>query len=64
MCRLVVLQGDADLHQVVLALSPPRRLAALLYGGQEQTDQDRDDRHHHQEFNQCETARAVNAERW
>jgi hypothetical protein len=45
-------QCQANLVQVVLALRAPRRLARLLDGRQQQGDQDRDDRDHHQQFNQ------------
>ena len=38
---LVVVQGQADLLEVVGALDPPRGLAGRLDGGQEQGDQDR-----------------------
>ena len=41
---VVVVQRQAELLEVVLALGPVGRLADLLDGGQEQADQDRDDR--------------------
>jgi hypothetical protein len=44
----------ADLLQVVDALHPPRRLARRLNGGQEERDQDRDDRDHDQQLDECE----------
>jgi hypothetical protein len=43
---VIVVQGQADLLQVVGALGPPSGLAGGLDGGQEQADQDRDDRDH------------------
>ena len=46
--RLVIVQGDSHLHQVVGALDSPRRLAARLDGGQQQRDENADDRNHHQ----------------
>ena len=33
---MIVVQGEADLLQVVLALRPPCGLAGLLHGGQEE----------------------------
>ena len=51
---LVIVQGQADLLEVVDALDPPRRLAGRLDGRQQQGDQDRDDRDHHQQFDQRE----------
>ena len=47
--RVVVVQGEAHLLQVVDALAPPGRLAGRLDGGQQQGDQDRDDRDHDQQ---------------
>jgi hypothetical protein len=47
--------GQSDLLQVVHALRPPRRLARRLDGGQQQRDQDRGDRNHHQQLDQRET---------
>src|SRR5581483_7180705 len=53
---LVRQDGDACLVQVVLALRHRRRLADLLDGGDEQRDEDRDDRDHHQQLDQREAA--------
>ena len=55
---MVVVQGQADLLQVVDALRPPGRLAGGLDGGQQQRDQDRDDRDHHQQLDQREAGPA------
>ena len=46
------MQGQADLLEVVGALSPSRGLASRLDRRQEQGDQDRDDRDHHQQLDQ------------
>ena len=50
------MQSQADLLEVVGALSPPGRLTGRLHGGQQQGDQNRDDRDHHQQFDQGESA--------
>src|SRR5262245_61521366 len=44
--------GEAELLEVVAALKPCRRLAHLLHGGQEQTDQNGDDGNHHQKLDE------------
>jgi hypothetical protein len=46
-------QCQPDLLQVVLALGPVSGFTGLLNSGQEQTDEDREDGNHHQDFNQC-----------
>jgi hypothetical protein len=43
---MIVVQGDADLFEVVIALRPPRRLPRRLDGRQQ---------HHHQQLNQGKT---------
>ena len=53
------MQGQRQLLEVVLRLRPGGRLADLLHGGQEQADQDRDDRDHHQQLDQRETAISI-----
>ena len=55
---MVVVQGQADLLQVVDALGAAGGLARRLHGGQEQADQDGDDGDHHQQFDQRETGAA------
>ncbi len=52
---LVVVQGQADLLQVVDALRAAGRLRGRLDGGEQQGDQDGDDRDHHQQLDQGET---------
>jgi hypothetical protein len=49
---VVVVQGEAELVQVVLALRPAGGLARLLNRRQQQRDQDGDDRNHHQQLDQ------------
>ena len=51
------MQSQPDLFQVVFALCPARRLSGLLNCGKEQRDQNRDDRNHHQQFNQRKAKR-------
>jgi hypothetical protein len=46
-------QGEHLLFEVVLRLGASSSLAHLLYGGQEQADEDGDDRDHHQQLDQC-----------
>src|SRR5262249_13844872 len=55
-CVVVVVKRQADLLQVVAALGPGGRFADLLDGGEEQSDQDRDDRDHHQQLDERETS--------
>ena len=51
---LVVVQGQADLLEVVDALDAAGGLARRLHGGQQQRDQDRDDRDDDQQLDQRE----------
>jgi catechol 2,3-dioxygenase-like lactoylglutathione lyase family enzyme len=51
---VVVVQGQTHLLEVVAALGPAGRLPRLLHRRQQQGDQDRDDRDHHQQFDQRE----------
>jgi hypothetical protein len=49
---VVVVQGEGELLEGVLALHPGGGLADVLDGGQEQPDQQADDGDHDEEFNQ------------
>src|SRR5690606_24823647 len=49
---VVVVHCQADLLQVVAALGAAGGLSCLLDGRQQQRNQDRDDRDHHEQFNQ------------
>lgn len=49
---VVIVEGQAHLLQIVLALGAAGRFPRLLDCGQEQSDQDRDDRNDHQQLNQ------------
>jgi hypothetical protein len=51
---MIVVQGQAVLFEVVLALRSPRRLPCLLYGWQQESDQDGDNGDHHQQLDQRE----------
>ena len=51
---VVVVQGQADLLEVVDALGAAGGLAGRLHGRQQQADQDGDDRDHHQQLDQRE----------
>jgi hypothetical protein len=42
--------GQADLLQVIGALNPGRRRTHLLHGGQQQTNEDRDDGNNDKQF--------------
>ena len=54
MTRLIVVQSESDLLEVVLALSPTRRLASLLHSGQQQCDQHGDNRDHDEQLDEGE----------
>ena len=56
MRRVVIVQGQPHLLEVVLALRPPGGLAGGLDGGEEQADQDGDDGDDHQQLDQREAA--------
>jgi len=49
---VVVVQGNAELPHVVLALRAACGLAGLLHGREQQCDEDRDDRNHDQQLDQ------------
>jgi hypothetical protein len=51
----IVVQGDADLLQIVPALRLRRGLAHLLHGRHQQRDQHGDDGDHHQQLDQGES---------
>ena len=53
--RVVVVQCQAQLLEIVGALCPAGGLACRLDRGQQQRDEDADDGDHHQEFHKCET---------
>src|SRR5262249_41896490 len=53
---VVVVEGERQLLEVVLAAGPVGSLAHLLHGGQEQADEDGDDGDHHQQLDQRERA--------
>lgn len=54
---LVVVNGQSDLFEVVLALSPSSCLPGLLDRRKQQGDQDGNDGDDDEEFNQCEPAK-------
>ena len=56
MRRVIVVQRQRQLAQVVAALHPPRGFPRLLHRRQQERDQQRDHSHHHQQFDQCKTA--------
>src|SRR5262249_20904906 len=49
-------QRQAELLEVVLALDAPSRFAGLLYGRQQETNQDADDGDDNQHLDECEPA--------
>ena len=51
---VVVVQRQANLFEIVLALRPPRRLTSLLHGRQQQRNQDSNNRDHDEQFDQGE----------
>jgi hypothetical protein len=58
-----VVDAEAQLLQIVFALSTASGLASLLHSWQEQRDQDRDDRDYYQQFDQSETFTATHRDR-
>ena len=52
---VVVVQGQSELLDVVLAAHAGRGLAHLLNSRQQQADQDRDDGDHHEQLDQRKT---------
>jgi hypothetical protein len=55
---VVIVQRKSNLLQIIAALHPIGRFANLLDGGEKETNQDRDDGDHDEEFNQGEPASA------
>jgi hypothetical protein len=55
---VVPIHAQRELFQIVLATSPPCRLARCLNRGQKQRDQDANDGHHHEELNQRKSTEA------
>src|SRR5262249_4672847 len=60
---VVVVEGQPDLLEIVLALHACGRLAHFLHGGQEQSDQHADDGNNHQQLDQREAAAPTGANR-
>jgi hypothetical protein len=58
----VVVQGERDLAKIILALSATSGFPRLLHGGQQQRNQNRDNRDHHQQFNDREATTATTSE--
>ncbi len=57
----IIMKRQTEQLEIVLALSASRRLARLLYGGQEQGDQNGDDCDHHQKLDQCKGRAAADS---
>ena len=55
MCIEIVVQGNAQLLQIVFALTSSSRLACLLHCGKQQGDQNGDNCDHDQQFDQRES---------
>lgn len=53
---MIIVHGQPDLLQVVLALSSTGSFASLLNGGKQKGDQNGNDGNHHQEFDQSKTS--------
>ena len=58
---VVVVKRQPQLLQMILALCSASRFTSLLNGREQEGDEDRDDRDHHQHFNERE--HAANVER-
>src|SRR5262249_58697196 len=61
---VVVVEGQADLLEVVLTAQAVGRCADLLYRGQEQADEDGDDGDHHQQLDQREAPARARERAW
>jgi hypothetical protein len=59
--RLVGVEGDADLPELVATGDAAGRLASRLHGRQDQPHEHRDDRDHHQQLDERETPRRSRA---
>ena len=55
---VVVVESDADLFEVIFALGASGGFAGLLYGREQESDEDRDDGDDDEEFDECEAASA------
>jgi hypothetical protein len=53
---VIIVRGQADLFEIIRALSPPRCLTGRLHSRQEQSDQNGYNRDHDQQFDQRETS--------
>ena len=58
-CRDVVVQGQADLLEVVGARDAPGRLSRRLHRRKQERDQDRDDGDHDEQLDQCKSTTLV-----
>ena len=56
---MVAVDGEAELFEVVLTPQAGGGLADFLDGRQQQTDEDGDDRYHHQQLDQREAAPVI-----
>ena len=54
--RVVVVNRQPELPQLIAALHPPRRLARTLHRRQQQGHQDANDGNHHEQFDERKTA--------
>ena len=58
----IVVNGKADLFEMISALGPASRFTGRLNGRQEQSQQHRDDGNHDEQFDQCESAAMCHGE--
>ena len=56
----IIVERQTELFQVVFALNATSRLAGLLYRRKQQGDQNRNNRNHDQQFDECETVPTTN----
>jgi hypothetical protein len=61
-CRMMIVQGDANLMQIVFATGAARGFAGGLHGRQKERDQDADDGDDDQKFDQRKAANCRSAE--
>jgi hypothetical protein len=57
---VIGVDGQAELLEIVAAMSFASGFAGCLDGGQEDADEDSNDRNDDQQFDQCETAARAN----
>jgi hypothetical protein len=55
---MVIVNGQSQLHEMILALRPPRCFSSLLYRRQQESNKNCDDRNHDKQFDERESTRS------